>query len=69
MELQQLDAEAKKAAIDSIKTMLQRPDQLEKIDQYRHREGRKMASMEMVVRFILVYYVHKYDYIHPPITR
>lgn len=46
MELQELDAEAKLRAIKDIKNMLLRPSQLEKVDLYKQREGRKKASLE-----------------------
>lgn len=46
MELKQLDADAKAAAIKDVKNMLQRPGQLEKVDQYKHRVGRKKISVE-----------------------
>lgn len=46
MELHQLDADAKLAALRNVKNMLQRPGQLEKVDQFRHRVGRKKASLE-----------------------
>lgn len=46
MELKQLEAEAKQAAIKDVKNMLQRPGQLEKVDQYKHRVSRKKVSVE-----------------------
>lgn len=46
MELQELDSEAKLGAIKDIKNMLLRPSQLEKVDLYKQREGRKKASLE-----------------------
>lgn len=50
MELAQLEADAKRAAIKDIKNMLQRPGQLEKVDQYKHRVGRKKASVEAMLK-------------------
>lgn len=46
MELQELESEAKLAAIKDIKNMLLRPGQLEKVDQFKHRVARKKASVE-----------------------
>lgn len=46
MELQELDSEAKLGAIKDIKNMLLRSSQLEKVDLYKQREGRKKASLE-----------------------
>lgn len=46
MELRELDAEAKLGAIRDIKNMFSRPGQLEKVDLYKQREGRKKASLE-----------------------
>lgn len=34
MDLKSLNAEAEKAAIKAVKNMVQRPSQLEKLDQY-----------------------------------
>lgn len=46
MELQELESEAKLAAIKDIKNMLLRPGQLEKVEQFKHRVSRKKASVE-----------------------
>ncbi|XP_055594451.1 exocyst complex component 3 [Uranotaenia lowii] len=46
MDLKQIEEEAKQAAIKEIKNMFQRPGQLEKVDQYRHRVYRKKVSIE-----------------------
>lgn len=53
MELQQLEAEAKLAAIKEIKNMFQRPGQLEKVDQYKRRVKRKIASVESQLKTAL----------------
>lgn len=45
MDLKSLEAEAKEAALRDVKNMLQRPGQLEKVDQYRNRARRKKASV------------------------
>lgn len=46
MELQELESDAKLAAIKDIKNMLLRPGQLEKVEQFKHRVARKKASVE-----------------------
>lgn len=50
MELKQLEEESKLAAIKDIKNMFQRPGQLEKVDQYKNRVGRKKASVEAMLK-------------------
>lgn len=50
MDLQQLEEEARQAALKDIKNMLQRPGQLEKVDQFLHRVARKKASVEALLK-------------------
>lgn len=50
MELQQMEAEARAAALKDVKNMLQRPGQLEKVEQYKHRIARKKASAEALLK-------------------
>lgn len=50
MDLSQLEAEARLAALTDIKNMLQRPGQLEKVEQYKHRVGRKKASVDALLK-------------------
>lgn len=50
MDLQQLEEEARQAALKDIKNMLQRPGQLEKVEQYCHRVARKKASVEALLK-------------------
>ena len=37
MDIDQLEAEAQRLALQQVANMLQRPDQLEKVDQYKQR--------------------------------
>ena len=37
MDIEQLEAEARRLALQQVANMLQRPDQLEKVDQYKQR--------------------------------
>ena len=50
MELQELEEEARSGALKDIRNMLQRPGQLEKLDQYKHRVCRKKASVETMLK-------------------
>ncbi|XP_067000156.2 exocyst complex component 3 [Anabrus simplex] len=50
MEVEQLEAEAKATAAKHVINMLQRPGQLEKVEQYKRRVGRKKASVEAMLK-------------------
>lgn len=50
MDLKTLELEAREAALRDVKNMLQRPGQLEKVDQYRNRARRKKASVEQMLK-------------------
>lgn len=50
MDVEHLEAEAKATAAKHVANMLQRPDQLEKVEQYKRRVIRKKASVEAMLK-------------------
>lgn len=50
MDLKTLEEAAKESALRDVKNMLQRPGQLEKVDQYRNRARRKKANVEQMLK-------------------
>ncbi|KAG1665256.1 Exocyst complex component 3 [Nymphon striatum] len=50
MDVEELEVEAKATAAKHVSNMLQRPDQLEKVDQYKRRVVRKKASVEAMLK-------------------
>lgn len=60
MDLKALEVEAQEAALRQVAQMLQRPDQLEKLDQYKKKTTRKKVSFLSVfsslsIRFRIVF--------------
>lgn len=53
MDVTALEAEAKATAIKHIITMLQLPEQLDKVQQYKRRVSRKKASVEAMLKTAL----------------
>lgn len=50
MDVEQLETEAKTTAAKHVANILQRPDQLEKVEQYKRRVSRKKASVEAMLK-------------------
>ncbi|XP_054156663.1 exocyst complex component 3-like [Oppia nitens] len=50
MNIEALEADARQTALKHVSNMLQRPDQLEKVDQYKKRVVRKMTSVEGMLK-------------------
>ncbi|XP_041361118.1 exocyst complex component 3-like [Gigantopelta aegis] len=50
LDLGRLEVEAKAAAAKHVANLLQKPEQLEKVDQYKRRVSRKKASVEAMLK-------------------
>ena len=64
MDIDQLEAEAQRLALQQVANMLQRPDQLEKVDQYKQRYVSQVPVVPFLVPLALYQWYQGWHFSH-----